>query len=615
MSLPALIESEKVAFAARHNLDPRDPRTLEAFFTHHVLLHRNITEFAAEQSWQGEKMILTGGVNDHQIDAVAIIIDGEVVRSDEDLADFERAASDGNAPLVSFVFVQATGVPVADERVSAKLAGFGMGVFTFLTHDGQDGAGIRPQILEWIKLKNRIFAILDENEIQNGCECALYLVWGRRIAEDNRVVRTGMETAESVLRGNIKLAGRFATIKFTLLDADKLETLIRGPDTVQHNVELSLATFVRLPVTAAGVDTYVGYLRADHLLGLIVTNDTGTPEIRTSFFASNIRSYLGAGVRVNDAIAGTLRDGTERGQFALRSNGIAILAKRQRLLDSGDVQLVDAQIVNGCQTAHTLFHNRDQLVGEAAASVIVPVKIIVTEDKDVSDAAILGLNRQTPVEETQVFTEKDFVDRLAAGFAAPPEGSDRVLFERREGEYKDRKGVKADSVVSLYELARAYAAMFLSNPELIAIQGKKPIIDKIRAGAIFGKNEALKPYHLAGVMVLRARAALETDKFSKDWERYPMKNLLLLAIRATGAQVAGLGNPPGDLRTTEGESYVDQLAAVLLDPVKGPRIAEEAVRVVQRASAGARLKMNAKNAGKRAMADAVVEHARRIKLN
>jgi hypothetical protein len=56
-------------------------------------------------------------------------------------------------------------------------------------------------------------------------------------------------------------------------------------------------------------------------------------------------------------------------------------------------RLVDYQIVNGCQTSHILFNNRDQLTPEE----YLPIKLIVTTDGDVTNQVIHGTNRQTEV--------------------------------------------------------------------------------------------------------------------------------------------------------------------------------------------------------------------------
>jgi hypothetical protein len=614
MALTPAIDAAKLAFARKHALRPDDPRTLEAFFTHQVLIHRNMTEFAAEQSWKGERKILTGGDGDIQIDAVAVVVNGEVVRSIDDLDDLERAISEDEPVAVSFVFVQATGRPLAGDRLAAKISGFSDGVFAVLDHDGKDSFGINPGIMEWIAIKNRIFEILDENEIEGCCECAMYLVWGRKISVADGNVKRAITTAEGKIRRNAAIAGRFNAIKFVPIDSDRLEDIIRAVD---HHVVVSLKSFVEVPTFPKAKACYLGYFRADHLLEMITVDpDDGTPpEIRSSFFASNVRSYLGIGSRVNAAIAETLRNDKERPQFALRSNGIAIVAKDVEELTGDLVRLKFAQIVNGCQTSHTLFDHRELLKGPAGKQVFVPVKIIVTGDSDIANAVVLALNRQTPVEETQVVTEREVVDRIASTFASPlAPRANRAYFERRVNEFKDKRDetdkgeIDKNKVITLYDLARAYAASFLPRPEQLSVQGKQPVINQISRGIIFNKDQAVEPYHVAGLMILRAREALIRDKKSKKWDRYPAKNQLLFAMRVLLARAAGIGDPPADMGSPEAHAYVQKLAGVLADPARAGRIADIAVRCVWEAVGGGG-HFNSKLASKPATTEAVRKKA------
>jgi len=612
MPLSTAIEASKAAFARKHRMDPNHPRTLEAFFTHQVLSHRNMTDFAAEQSWQGEKRILTGGAGDIQIDAVAIIINGEIVRTEKDLDELESAVSDDEAVAVSFVFVQATGQPASSDRLGGKISGFSDGVFAFLDNDGADATGINASIMSWIALKNRIFTILEENEIEACCECGMYLVWGRQIQPEDGNVKRAIRTAEDKIRQHARIAGKFNAVRFSLFDSVKLEDIILGVD---HHVTVPLSSFVKVPAVTGAKACYLGYFRADHLLDMITSDPSeGEPQVRSSFFASNVRSYLGSGARVNAAIADTLRDPKQRAQFALRSNGIAITARDLEELPGGNVRLKFAQIVNGCQTSHTLFSQRDLLKGAAGSQVYVPVKIIVADDPAIVGSAILALNRQTPIEEAQVVTERDVVDRLHAIFndeQALPEN--RALFERRINEFKDSKEIDKARVISLYDLARAYASAFLPRPDQLNVHGKQPVIDKISKGIIFNKDQSVEPYHVAGLMILRAREALARVPASRKWDRYPAKNQLLFAMRLLAARHAGLGEPPADMSSREAIGYVTALARILADPAHAKRIADEAVRCVSE-TVGGTTQLNFKQAGRADMTERVRKRVQSVKI-
>ena len=627
MALSARIETAKNEFAKKHSLPSNEPSTLEAFFTHNVLLHRNVTDFLAEQSWRGEKKILVGGTQDTQLDAIVVCIDGEVVRPDDDLSDFEDAAAEGEAPKVSFIFIQATGKEAGGTKLTQKISAFSDGVFAFFFNDGSSSKGVRPAILEWVKLKNRIFEILGDNDLEECCECAMYFVWPKQFKSDDNV-EFAITTAKEKVKTFDK---RFYDVGFYAFDRAKIEGIIEEaeksrtfPEDGMSNIEVSLEHFVAIPSQGKVAACYIGFLSAAELIELTSTKLGPDRELRAGIFSTNLRGYLGAGARVNASIGETLRSQTERNEFALRNNGLAIVAKdgavvgRRTLLGTkpDKIRLISAQIVNGCQTSNTIFQNRKVLEGPAGANVYIPTKIIITNDKNVADAAILALNRQTPIDETRLFTGKNFVDELAWRFSdSSTAQANKILFERRAGEFKERPVAEQPRILTLYELARAYASAFLANPAQVNARGKEKIINDIRNGIIFGKDQNTDAYCLCGLMVLRAREALLRIPSSRKWAKYPAKNLLLFAVRVIAENAAGSGEMPKKIDAPEGKDYLKKLGTVLTEPILAGKIADEAVRAVADAFGGQSAKITAKMAARADKVEAVRTRAAKVRVN
>ena len=86
----------------------------------------------------------------------------------------------------------------------------------------------------------------------------------------------------------------------------------------------------------------------------------------------------------------------------------------------------DYQIVNGCQTSHVLFDNRNLLDD----SVVVPLRLIATDDEDVTASIVKATNRQTEVKEEQLIALSDFQKKIEAYFQTFPAG-ERLYYERR----------------------------------------------------------------------------------------------------------------------------------------------------------------------------------------
>ena len=121
-------------------------------------------------------------------------------------------------------------------------------------------------------------------------------------------------------------------------------------------------------------------------------------------FERNIRRYLGlTGNRVNEAMAATLRDSTERSNFYFYNNGITAICSKFRLnrlqRENARVRASGMQIVNGGQTAATVARVAGE-TGEdiGAAEVLVRIYELEENDDEFVDAITFATNSQNPVE-------------------------------------------------------------------------------------------------------------------------------------------------------------------------------------------------------------------------
>lgn len=118
----------------------------------------------------------------------------------------------------------------------------------------------------------------------------------------------------------------------------------------------------------------------------------------------NIRRYLGlAGNRVNEAVAATLREESQRNNFYFYNNGITLICSQFRhnalQKDNWKVQVNELQIVNGGQTSRTV-HQVSKELGPALASAHVLVRIyeLPQDDDDLVGAITYATNSQNPVD-------------------------------------------------------------------------------------------------------------------------------------------------------------------------------------------------------------------------
>ena len=161
--------------------DPRSPEALEACAAFYVLQHMGLAETAAAHAID---KVNTGGANDSSLDAIAFVINGQLLTPDNSEDEIDAALTNEHAEIhdVIFVFVQVTGkdpgVASAPNLVQ-KMRSFLFGVQGFLSAK-KPGRQMNAVVSDWINFKNYVFKKLKSHPGTVLCSCRTYLVWPRR---------------------------------------------------------------------------------------------------------------------------------------------------------------------------------------------------------------------------------------------------------------------------------------------------------------------------------------------------------------------------------------------------------------------------------------------------
>ena len=184
-------------------------------------------------------------------------------------------------------------------------------------------------------------------------------------------------------------------------------------------------------------------------------------DIIESVFNDNIRAFQGENT-VNNAISQSLKNG-EIKLFTAMNNGITIIAKS--ISSTGDIfHLVDYQIVNGCQTSHML-HKHRQISG--IDDLILIVKIISSEDKDIAKKVIIGNNSQTEVKREQLLSLLKAQLAIEDYYNAQTK-YEKLYYERRSKQYRNSYvNVPAGKVITISFQIKAYISMIMGKPEKV----------------------------------------------------------------------------------------------------------------------------------------------------
>lgn len=259
-------------------------------------------------------------------------------------------------------------------------------------------------------------------------------------------------------------------------------------------------------LTQAGNDLLVGSVSLTDLYAFLKAYRTRTGTL-DQLYEKNVRRFLGGRVKVNKGIQTTLREAPEK--FGLFNNGITITVSDFSITDSGTYNLVEPNVVNGCQTTRSIWEvlsskldaggsgNNSQLdawrVRAAKGGVVVKVAKVGSD----GEALLQDITRYTNSQ--NAVRERDFV-AINQGFKTwHRELAHRyyVYLEIQRGGWDSQRAIQKQNragqqfswFASALDLTKVYGAGWLDEPGLAF--GKNPPF--LPNGSVFTRMIAEHP--------------------------------------------------------------------------------------------------------------------------
>ena len=443
--------------------------------------------------------VVIGEGDDCGIDAVAIIVNGTMITSQEeidDLIDLNKKLSE-----ISFIFVQAK---TSSNFDYSDMGTFGAGVKDFFSDNPQMKRN--EAITEKSKIVEYIFS--KATYIKKNPTCYLYYVTTGKWVDDQNCVGRIEIARKDLLDLNI-----FSNVVFTPVGADLLQKYYRNTiDVIEMEIEFS--NKVLLPEIQGVTQSYLGYISSESYLKLI-TGDNG--EIRRSVFYDNVRDFQGDNP-VNHEMAESLK--TDSQKFILLNNGVTVICKGLSSIGN-KFTLTDYQIVNGCQTSHVIFNNREYIT----SGLQLPIKLIETENDDTVNKIIKATNRQTEVSDEQLIALNEFHRKLEA-FYSTFTGTNRLYYERRSKQYNYGSDIEKVRIVSISTQIKAVASMFYDKPHL-ASRYYGRLLNSI--DGIFNDEHQLLPYYTCAFTLYRLEFLFRNKSISAQYRKF--KYFILMMIK------------------------------------------------------------------------------------
>ena len=497
--------------------------------------------------------VVIGSGGDTGIDGIAVIVNGSLV-SDPELV--EEYAGRNNYLDVTFVLLQAE---TSSHFETAKLGQFGFGA--------QDFFKVKPAlprskaVSEAAKVMSAVYDRSSRFKRGNPV-CRLYYVTTGTLIGD-----AALEARRKAVTEDLKGMQLFRDVEVTLIDANTIQRFYReSKNSVHHEFEFVQRTVV--PQVPGVTEAYLGLLPAKEFLGLLEDDETG--DILKGIFYDNVRDWQDYNV-VNSEMKETIASEQMRSRFALMNNGVTVIAKTLRATGNRFF-IEDYQIVNGCQTSHVLFDQRSLL----DSSVMVPLRLIATQDEEVIASIIKATNRQTEVKEEQLLALSDFQKKLESFFLAF-DVRKRLYYERRSRQYHSTAGIEKTRVVTPSNLIRAFASMFLEEPHRTT-RSYRALLERVGT-AIFAPNDRMEPYYAAAFALYRLEYLFRNQALDSKFK--PARFQILLAFRLLNADSVLPRMNSRDL-----EEYCSPLMELLWDAARAEQAFAAAAEAVHYVSDG-----------------------------
>ena len=488
-----IISSYLSEFIGSHEIEETDiSKQFEAFVAYSTISQRYDEDFELND-------VMTGAGGDCGIDAIAVICNGALINSTDEVDDIIKMNK--SISEVEFIFVQAKN---SGSFSGSEIGTFGAGIKDFFSDN--HGMVQNQAIIDKKKLIEYIYS--NASKLRSNPKCVLYYVTtGKWVNDSNCLARITL-AKEDLENENI-----FSKIDFIPVDSALLQKYYRKTiDDIETTIKFE--KHVLLPDIPNVTQAFIGYLSYPEFYKLIYDEDT--QDIRKSVFYDNIRDYQGVN-SVNAEMADTVKNNPR--DFLLYNNGVTIICNS--IKNTRDEYTLSAyQIVNGCQTSHVLFGNSSP----HNTSLFIPVKLIETQDESTINNIIKATNRQTEVTDDQLMTLGEFHKNLEA-FYNSFDGNKRLYYERRSKQYAYSADVEKVRIVSVNTQIKSVAAMFFDRPHMAA-RYYGQLLKSVNG--LFDKNDKLIPYYTSAYVLYKLEFLFRNKMLDSQYRKYRFHLMMLL---------------------------------------------------------------------------------------
>lgn len=545
MSLDPVTASLLKEFAVAHNIEKQsDEEKVEHFVNNLAISDIFPGEFSTAD--------VSTGQAEFGIDGIAIIVNDVVVEEEEQLEDIVSAAK---ALECEFVFIQSK---TSNNFDSGEMLKTLSAVVDFFSKS--------IKLVQWAEIKSKCKIkdhIYDQAHLfSRGLpKLTIFFASLGKWMDDANLSALIDQKVDQLKNLNI-----FSKVTFRPVDTKGVQQLyFKTKNSASATIEFPAS--VALPNIPNVKEAYIGVINSLEFLKLIVDEND---NMRKLIFSDNVRDVQ-ADSDVNKKIGETLLSDTKM-EFPLRNNGITIVVRSLTRAGNKFV-LQDYQVVNGCQTSHVIFDNRTAM----NAAVVVPIKIISTENEDVTSEIIKGSNRQNEVSKTQFWALEPYHKQLEIFFDKSFSGDLQLFYERRRGQYVGVPGVEKVRITTPESLLKSFSSMMIDEPNQVTkyYSGLLPFV----GNKIFNGSHNLFPYHAAAYAIFKLEQLFRNKYLDQKFRVYRYQMIM-------GYKYAMIGNDKLEFNKKSSEKLAKKLTEALsnqITAIAGFELVIEVIKEIEKA--------------------------------
>lgn len=494
-------------FVELNDLDKVKPSEQFEYFVNYCIVSNEYgnTSFDLDEIFTGKA---TQG-----IDGIAVIVNNKIVETTEEIKDL----IDLNKILnVRFVLIQSK---TSNNFDNGEILNFFHWTKNYFTGDNK--LFTTDEMKKFVELKEYIYNVDNCKYMsKSNPVLTMYYVTTGNWTNDRNLLNVIDENKPTLIDTNL-----FSKIEFIAVGANQIQKLYRATK------EKSSATFIlskcvplpKIPDISSG---YYGIIPFSEFKKIIVDNNDNIKNV----FEDNIRDFLGSDNDVNESITKTLKNSSTIMNFALLNNGITIVAEELNV--TGDIfYMTNYQIVNGCQTSHILYQNRNE---DGIDDVYIPIKIIATTKDELKNQITTATNNQTAVKREQLESLSDFQRKLELYYDTYPENGFKLHYERRVNQYSQLP-IQKNKIVSIPIQIKAFSSMFMNNPH--GVSGFYGTVVKRSQGKMFKSDDKLIMYYVSALAYFKIENFFKNNTLDKKYRRYKNHMIMLLRIKIAGKEI------------------------------------------------------------------------------